>query len=141
MDDEALLVVELQDSGDARGSSHSVPAEIFADRFPVADMHIAAIEPGAVRGNHFHAKRREVLVVLAADRWSLHWDEGADSPVRQRHFDGPGAVLVSVPIGMSHAIRNDGVVPMRMLGLTDGPYDPDSPDAFPRVVVPPAPSR
>ncbi|MEU6141749.1 hypothetical protein ABZ848_15465 [Streptomyces sp. NPDC047081] len=139
MDDENLLVVELQDTGDKRGSSYSVPAEIFANHFPLADMHIAAIEPGAVRGNHFHAERREVLVIMAADRWSLHWDEGAGTPVRQRHFDGPGTVLVSVPIGMSHAVRNDGVITMRMLGLTDGPYDPDNPDAHHRVVVP-APS-
>ncbi|MGW3307731.1 polysaccharide biosynthesis C-terminal domain-containing protein [Streptomyces sp. NPDC001073] len=136
MRDQSLSAVELHDSGDDRGSSFSVPAELFAGGFPVADMHIATIEPGAVRGNHFHATRRELLVVMAADRWSLHWDEGAGTPVQQRSFNGPGAVLVTVPIGMSHAIRNDGAVAMRMLGLTDGPYDADNPDAYSRTVVP-----
>jgi len=133
--DRTLSVVDLQDSGDARGSSFSVPAELFAGPFSVADMHVATIEPGATRGNHYHALRREVLVVVATDRWSLHWDEGAGTPIRQREFAGPGAVLVRVPDGMSHAIRNDGAVPMQLIGLADGPYDAARPDVHPRPVV------
>ena len=135
MVDRTLSVVDLKDSGDARGSSFSVPAELFAGPFPVADMHVATIEPGAMRGNHYHAVRREVLVIMAADRWSLHWDEGADTSARQREFTGPGAVLVTVPAGMSHAIRNDGALPMQLCGLADGPYDAARPDAYPRAVV------
>jgi hypothetical protein len=76
-----------------------------------------------------------MLVIMAGDRWSLHWDEGADTPVRQREFTGQGVVVVTVPTGMSHAIRNDGAVPMQMVGLTDGPYDATRPDAYPRTVV------
>jgi hypothetical protein len=135
MKSQLLSIVELSDSGDARGSSHSVPAEVFSGHFPLADMHIATIEPGAVRGNHFHAVRRELLVIMAADRWSLHWDEGEGTPVQQRSFGGLGAVVVTVPIGMSHAVRNDGAVAMGMVGLTDGPYDAERPDAYARPVV------
>jgi oxalate decarboxylase/phosphoglucose isomerase-like protein (cupin superfamily) len=136
VEDQKFAVVELHDSGDVRGSSFSVPAELLVGRFPVADMHISTIEPGAVRGNHYHAVRREILVVMAADRWSIHWDEGVDTPAQQRVFDGLRAVLVTIPIGMSHAIRNEGSVPIRMVGMTDGPYDADRPDAYPRMVTP-----
>lgn len=135
MVNQAFSVVDLKDSGDARGSSFSVSAELFAWPFPVADMHVATIEPGATRGNHYHAVRQEMLVIMAADRWSLHWDEGADTPVRQQEFTGPGAVLVKVPAGMSHAIRNDGTVPMQLFGVADSPYDATRPDAYPRTVV------
>ncbi len=135
MADGTFSVVDLKDSGDARGSSFGVPAELFAGPFPVMDMHAAMIEPGAVRGNHYHALRREVLVIMATDRWSLHWDEGADTPARQREFTGPGAVLVVVPEGMSHAIRNDGTVPVQIFGMADGPYDLTKPDVHPRSVV------
>jgi mannose-6-phosphate isomerase-like protein (cupin superfamily) len=135
MVDRTFSVVDLKDSGDARGSSFSVSAELFVRPFPVADMHVATIEPGAVRGNHYHAVRQEVLVIMATDRWSLHWDEGADTPVQQQDFIGPGAVLVTVPTGMSHAIRNDGAVPMQIIGLADGPYDVTRPDAYPHTVV------
>jgi oxalate decarboxylase/phosphoglucose isomerase-like protein (cupin superfamily) len=129
-----LTAVELTNHADARGSSFVVPPELLAG-FPVVDMHVATIEPGSVRGNHFHLERRELLVVMADDTWSLHWDGGAGTAVHKRDFAGPGAVLVSVPIGSSHAIRNDGSAPMRMVALTNGPYDPDRPDAHPRIVT------
>lgn len=135
MPDLSLSVVELPDTGDARGSSFSIPAEVLKDPFPVADMHVAGIEPGAVRGNHYHAVRREILIVMADDRWSLHWDDGTGTETRNRSFTGPGTVMVTVPPGASHAIRNDGSATLRMIGLTDGPYDPERPDAYPRVVV------
>lgn len=137
MIDRTFEVLDLQDTGDTRGSSFSVPAELFAETFSVQDMHIATIEPGAIRGNHYHAVRHEILVVIAADRWSLHWDEGVGTPVKQRQFKGPGTVVVTVPTGMSHAIRNDGAMSMQMMGLTDGPYHATRPDAYPRVVVTP----
>lgn len=98
-------------------------------------MHIATIEPGAIRGNHYHAARRELLVIMSVDRWSLHWDTGAGTPVQQRSFDRAGTVLVTVPTGVAHAIRNDGEVPVTMMGMTDGPYDAKNPDAYPRMVV------
>ena len=88
------------------------------------------------RGDHYHAVRREILVVMVTDWWSLHWDEGAYTAVWQRNFDGPEAVLITVPIGLSHAICNDGTVPIRMVGMSDRSYDPDRPDAYSRIVVP-----
>jgi dTDP-4-dehydrorhamnose 3,5-epimerase-like enzyme len=135
VDDQKLLIVEIADSGDARGNSYSAPDDLFFEPFPVASMHVATIEPGALRGNHFHAQRRELLVIIATDHWSLHWDVGEGTPVERRQFDGPGAVLVAVPTGMAHAIRNDGAVALRMVGLTDGAYDPSNPDAYRRAVV------
>lgn len=135
MPDLSLSVIELPDTGDARGSSFGIPAELLKDPFPVADIHVAAIEPGAVRGNHYHAVRREILIVMADDRWSLHWDDGDGTEVRRRDFTGPGTVAITIPLGASHAIRNDGSATLRMMGLTDGPYDPERPDAYRRMVV------
>ena len=141
MSDWIFSIRELHDTGDVRGSSYSVPAELLAGGFPAADMHIATIESGAVRGNHYHTLRHEILVVMASDRWSLHWDEGANTPTKHREFDGQSAVLVTVPTSMSHAIRNDGQVAMRMVGLSNMPYDADRPDVYPRQVVAPRPHR
>jgi dTDP-4-dehydrorhamnose 3,5-epimerase-like enzyme len=140
VDDQRLSVIELRDFGDTRGSSYGVPDDVLAGGFPLANIHITTIEPGSVRGNHYHRQRRELLVVMAGDRWSLHWDTGADTPVQRRDFDRPGVAMITVPIGLSHAVRNDGAAVLRVIGLTDGPYDPECPDAFPRVVVP-APLR
>jgi dTDP-4-dehydrorhamnose 3,5-epimerase-like enzyme len=136
MVDSGLKVTVLSDSGDDRGSSFPAPDSCFEDGFTVRDVHLSTLLPGHVRGNHFHVARCEALLVMSADRWSLHWDSGIGSPVEVRVFDGPGAVVIRVPPRASHAISNDGSVPLHIVGLTDGPYDPDDPDAFPRKVTP-----
>jgi mannose-6-phosphate isomerase-like protein (cupin superfamily) len=135
MDDLPLSAVELPDTGDGRGSSFGPPPELFATAFPVGDLHLSTIVPGAIRGNHFHLRRHEVLAVMASGPWSLHWDSGADTPVQSRSFDGARAVLVTVPLGVSHAVRNDGTTALHLVGLSDAPFDPDRPDAHPRVLI------
>lgn len=135
MNEQGVCVDVLTDSGDARGSSFPLPAALLDRIGPVRDAHIATLVPRGVRGNHFHRARRELLVVVHTGAWSLHWDSGDDTPVESRRFTGSGAVLVTVPPLAAHAVRNDGAEELLILGLSDGPYDPSSPDAYPRDVV------
>lgn len=130
-----LKVTVLKDSGDDRGSSFPAPEECFEGGFTIRDAHLSTLLPGHVRGNHFHIARNETLLVMSADRWSLHWDSGEGTQVVARMFDGPGSVVIKVPPYASHAIKNDGNEPLHIIGLTDGPYDPTSPDAYPRRVT------
>ncbi|MEU9342799.1 hypothetical protein AB0D74_16485 [Streptomyces sp. NPDC048278] len=134
MDDAVLEFAEIDDSGDVRGSSFPVPPQWFAEAFCVRDAHPSSIRPGHTRGDHYHEVRHEILIVMPAGRWSLHWDSGADTMVQYRKFEGTAAVIIKVPPLSSHAIRNDGDTDLYVIGLTDGPYDPDSPDTFPRKV-------
>src|SRR5271169_5237418 len=59
-----IQVSELRNGGDARGSSITTPSEAleFVERF--ADMHLASTAPGAMRGNHYHSRRREAIILL-----------------------------------------------------------------------------
>jgi oxalate decarboxylase/phosphoglucose isomerase-like protein (cupin superfamily) len=118
-----------------RGWSFPVAAPALATLSEVKDMHVASIMPGHIRGNHFHAERKEVIVVVFEDRWSLYWDSGSGTDVISRSFDGCGAVAITVPHDCAHAIRNDGGAPLVMVAFTDGPYDADHPDAHRRVVA------
>jgi len=137
MADDGLRVTELRDSGDERGSSFPAPGTCFETGFDLRDAHLTTLLPGHVRGNHFHVARHEILLVMSADRWSLHWDGGAGTRVEVREFGGPSAAVIRIPPHASHAIRNDGNAPMHIIGLTDGPYDPAAPDAFTRRVTAP----
>jgi dTDP-4-dehydrorhamnose 3,5-epimerase-like enzyme len=137
MADSGLQVIVLNDSGDDRGSSFPAPNSCFEDGFTVRNAHLSTLLPGHVRGNHFHVTRHETLLVMAADGWSPHWDSGADFAVESRTFDGPGAAVIRVEPHVSHAIRNDGSVPLHIVSLADGPYDPAAPDAFHREVTRP----
>lgn len=109
---------------DARGWTFSVSQPGLSALSSVDDVHLASIEPGHVRGNHFHTERTELLLVVYQDQWSFHWDSGPDTPVQSRTFDRSGAVAITVPVHCSHAVRNDGTIPLIIAGLCDGPYDP-----------------
>ena len=119
-----IQISELGNGGDARGFSFTLPepALVFLGR--VADLHLASTAPGALRGNHFHLRRREAIVILPGAAWSLHWDEGEGLPAQHRSFDGKSAVLVLVSPGSSHAVRNDGESPLWLVAGSSEPYDP-----------------
>ena len=124
-----VQITELQNSGDARGFSFTAPAEALAFVGQMADVHLAATKPGSVRGNHYHLRRREAIVVLPGAKWSLHWDEGegtsGESPVAQhRSFDGSSAVMVLLSPGASHAVRNDGDATLWLVAISSETYDP-----------------
>jgi oxalate decarboxylase/phosphoglucose isomerase-like protein (cupin superfamily) len=119
-----IEIRELGNSGDARGLSFTIPAEALEFVGRTADVHLASTKPGAVRGNHFHLRRREAIVVLPGATWSLHWDEGEGAPAQHREFNGGSAVLVLVAPGASHAVRNDGAADLWLVAISSQTYDP-----------------
>jgi oxalate decarboxylase/phosphoglucose isomerase-like protein (cupin superfamily) len=122
--EKKVRITELSNSGDVRGFSFTAPAEGLAFVGRMADVHLAATVPGAVRGNHYHLRRREAIVVLPGAKWSLHWDEGEGSAAEHRWFDGCAAVLVLVSPGASHAVRNDGAGDLWLVAISSESYDP-----------------
>jgi dTDP-4-dehydrorhamnose 3,5-epimerase-like enzyme len=128
-------IKRLADTGDARGSSYAPDVNWYAFLGTIAELHITTVLPGKIRGNHAHLRKRELLVVIHADRWSFHWDEGPGTPTEQSVFEGSGAELIEVPPGCSHAVRNDGSVSLTVLGFSDRIYNSADPDAERRPVV------
>ena len=119
-----IEIRELGNSGDLRGHSFTIPAEALEFVGCMADVHVASTKPGAVRGNHYHLRRREAIVVLPGATWSLHWDDGEGSPAQHREFNGGSAVLVLVAPGASHAVRNDGSGLLWLVAISSESYDP-----------------
>jgi dTDP-4-dehydrorhamnose 3,5-epimerase-like enzyme len=119
-----IQVSVLGNFGDARGFSFTAPREALDFVGRIADIHLASTAPGAVRGNHYHLRRREAIVVPPGSSWSLHWDEGEGTTAQHRQFDGGSAVLVLVSPGGSHAVRNDGDASLWLVACSSEPYDP-----------------
>jgi dTDP-4-dehydrorhamnose 3,5-epimerase-like enzyme len=132
-DDLKIRISELTDYGDQRGFSFTVPAEALEFLAGVEDIHIAQVRPQAVRGNHYHQRRREVLVFLYTSEWSFHWDDGPGTPAQHKSFRGSGAVMVTVLPGASHAVRNDGDQTLTLMAASSEPYDPQ--DSIARNVL------
>ena len=138
-----VRVVPLPDAGgDDRGGSFPLSLSALAREasgafdppFQLTDAHVTGLRPGRVRGNHFHARRHEILLVLPGARWSLWWDHGEGTPVSTSSFDGSEPVAVLISPLCSHAVRNDDSREMQIVGLSDLAYD-EEPDVFPRAVV------
>jgi dTDP-4-dehydrorhamnose 3,5-epimerase-like enzyme len=133
MNTSKVQIAELPNHGDQRGFSFTIPSEALQFLVSVDDIHVASILPGAVRGNHFHQRRREVLVLAYTGAWSFHWDEGAGTATQQRQFRGVGALLITIAPGASHAVRNDGDQALTLVAASSEPYDPQ--DSIARRVV------
>jgi len=132
---EALVrIVAIPDTGDERGSSFSMPEGWQRFLPELVDLHLTTIRPGHVRGNHYHARHREILIVVHRDRWSFYWDLGPGTPVTQRDFAGTGATLIEIAPLVSHAVGNTGKRDLLVAGLSDVRYNPEHPDAYPRPV-------
>lgn len=135
MNDAMVRIVAIPDTGDERGCSFSVPDAWNRFLSAVSDLHVTTIRPGNTRGNHYHARHREILIVVYRDRWSFHWDSGAGSAIQQRNFTGAGAVLIEILPLASHAVVNTGERDLFVAGMSDVRYNPDRPDAYPRPVI------
>lgn len=124
----------LQDSGgDERASSYSVAQAYLEFLGEPHDMHVASIGSGHTRGNHYHAERRELIVVIHQDLvvyalGSKAWNDNSLPDVQWRgcrHSRNPAPV------------RNDGARPLWLIAATDGPYNCAFPDVHRRVITRP----
>jgi len=95
------------------------------------EHHAETLRSGGVRGNYFHRSARELLVVLYTDRWTLHFDSGADTSVETHSFSGGGAVRIEIDPLSAHAIQNDGGADLHIFVAGDAD------DREPRVLVEP----
>jgi len=114
---------ELASHGDQRGFSLSVPSNALEFLGTVNDVHMASIRPQALRGNHYHQVRREVILATYDTEWSFHWDEGEGCPPQHREFSGTGSILVLIEPGASHAMRNDGNGSLLFAALSSEAYN------------------
>jgi dTDP-4-dehydrorhamnose 3,5-epimerase-like enzyme len=119
-----IKISELPNSGDMRGFSFTAPSEALAFVGRMSDVHLASTKPGSVRGNHYHLRRREAIVILPGSKWSFHWDEGDGTSAQHREFDGGLALLILVSPGASHAVRNDGAQDLWLAAISSETYDP-----------------
>jgi dTDP-4-dehydrorhamnose 3,5-epimerase-like enzyme len=119
-----IQIIELDNTGDARGFSFSVPPAALEFVGAIADLHLASTAPGGVRGNHFHLSKRQAVILFPGTAWSLHWDTGEGTTPQHQSFQGGKAVLLLVPPGASQAVRNDGNAPLWLLICSSEPYDP-----------------
>jgi oxalate decarboxylase/phosphoglucose isomerase-like protein (cupin superfamily) len=120
-----VKIIDLPNTGgDRRGESFTLPPEALEFIGEVKDVHIAMIVAAAVRGDHFHLRRREIVIVLQGSSWRFYWDEDGGTIANSRTFSGIGTTAVFIDPGHSHAIENVGESNLTFCSLSSEPYDP-----------------
>jgi dTDP-4-dehydrorhamnose 3,5-epimerase-like enzyme len=119
-----LKIEILPQGGDDRGHSFTITPDTLRFLGDVRDIHLTTIVPGAVRGNHYHQRRKEALLVVHSSDWELLWEDADATAVKRQRFPGRGVVLVSIPPGCPHALRNCGGADMLVFGMSNGGYEP-----------------
>jgi mannose-6-phosphate isomerase-like protein (cupin superfamily) len=89
------------------------------ERLP-EDFHLISIAPGQVRGNHLHRGRWEWLYPFHGTGYFM-W-EPHPGDLRERLVSGR-RLLIRIPPGVAHALRNPGPEPLYLLAWREGKTD------------------
>lgn len=125
----------LEYKGDERGWLYSLPAESLLFLGEVNEMHLGAIEPDAIRGNHFHPNRKEVLLVQHQTQWEFLWQFPDEDEPHVESILGHGGVVIEILPGVVHTLRNTGTHSLIMAAFSNRAYVPDSDDTQRLILV------
>lgn len=86
--------------------------------------------PGSVKGNHYHTRKTEWFCVIGGEGELILCDRE-----RQRRecitLNGNRPTVVTISVGVAHAIRNLGDTELVVLAYITEPYNPEDPDTYP----------
>lgn len=135
MDSKSLRIEPLKDHSDNRGLSFSLAPKAMHYLDKIENLHIGTIVPGAVRGNHYHEQKKEILIIIYSDIWEFGYQEKDDNQPTVRKFEGAGAVGIEIAPGVVHGIKNTGSKDLIIAVCTDYAHNDANPDIIREIVV------
>jgi dTDP-4-dehydrorhamnose 3,5-epimerase len=113
--------------------------ELFRTDWPaigIQPRHVifAQMNVGGVTDWHRHTKQTDHLIGIGGNIKLVLWDGREDSPTKNNHdiirMGAARPVLVSVPPGVWHGLRNESGLPAAYINVNDEPYDHANPDNY-----------
>ncbi len=126
----SVLIDELKIHADSRGA-------VFEPLDPMLikdqqNVHVVISEPGAVRGNHYHLKGKEIISVTGPALVRIR----EESTMKDINIPSGKAYRLTIPPGVSHAIQNTGDRPNILIAFNTMSHDPENPDVLQDILVP-----
>ncbi len=90
---------------------------------------ITTAKPGLEKGGHYHLRKREWYIVLQGKGQIRIWDKKS-SETATLDVDGEHLILVEIPIGFFHSIKNTGVDELHVLVYLSEAYNPEDSDTY-----------
>ena len=120
----AFEIYPVPDKGDGRGSAFFLNEDAIRWLGEVRELHVVAIAPGKVRGNHMHHERREVIFVSYDGAIEIAWREPGSDRTELRRIEGHGGFVAKIEPRTLHAFRNAGEGPVQVVSMSNGRFDP-----------------
>lgn len=124
-----VLTEMVQVHTDSRGMVfESLPGQLLPHHH---NVHLVVTYPGRVRGNHYHERGTESVVVVgpALVRYRV---SGREHDVEV----GQGEVVrFTFPPGVPHAFKNTGSGPMLLVSFNTTVFAPAAPDTIPFALL------
>ena len=98
------------------------------------NIHIVSLEPGKVRGNHYHEYQIEYICVLAG-RVRFIAIDGESGEMLDEILDGSRAPVAEIPARVTHALKNVGNETSYLLCCSDVAHVPDSDETVKDIIL------
>jgi len=99
----------------------------------IHNIHLVSLNPGTVRGNHFHPTQREYIFIMG-NKAKLVMVDSANGTRSEKIIDGKGCSLIIVPPKVAHAVKNISNETIYLLCYTDNPLSPEK-DVIKKVIL------
>lgn len=97
------------------------------------NSHVVLTEPGCVRGNHYHRRGTEVLVIVGPSQ--IRWRE--DEITKEFLLGEREAVRMTIPPGIAHAFKNTGNRPAILVAFNNLDHNEALVDVIKNVLIEP----
>jgi UDP-2-acetamido-2,6-beta-L-arabino-hexul-4-ose reductase len=96
-----------------------------------ANAHLVLSQPGEIRGNHFHRRGAEIMVVVGTALVRAR----VDGALRDVTVPEGESYRFHIPPGVAHAVMGTGASPMILISFNTEAFDPADPDVERDVVL------
>lgn len=97
------------------------------------NIHVVVSRPGAVRGNHYHPRGEETVVVVGPALVRIR--EGGETA--DITIPAEAIYRLTIPPGVAHAVKNTGSRDSLLVAFNTESHDPDAPDIVPHPLIEP----
>ena len=111
-------IIELAPEEDERGFTVN-PFKVKQINH-IYNIHLVSLNPGAIRGNHYHPTQTEYICVLGTQGTLVTVDNKTDKR-SEKIIDGKKCPCIIVPRDVTHAFKNTSTERIYLLCYTDKP--------------------
>ena len=95
----------------------------------VGQTFYATSVPGAIRGNHYHTRKKETFCVVEG-KGKISMRDRESGETKEYMVRGDEPETVEMPLNWTHNIENIGEKEMKLIVWTNEVFDPNDPDTY-----------